>query len=101
MPVKLHPRPGKGRGPGTLLKGLRQPRFSAYLFKSIQLLQDLVGGGDDAGEGPEAALGDDQVGEPLGQVHVAYLQGACADAVELPRAQHCSRKYTLTSATYS
>src|SRR3954471_14032647 len=40
------------------------------------VLQDLVRRGDDAGVRLEAALGDDQVRELLGQVDVAHLERA-------------------------
>lgn len=45
-----------------------------------ELLQDLIRGGDDAGVGLEAALGDDQVGEFLGQVHVRHFQRSTGEA---------------------
>src|SRR3954469_23356444 len=41
-----------------------------------QVLQDLVGGGDHAAVGLEAALGDDEAGELLGEVDVGHLQSA-------------------------
>src|SRR6185503_13906407 len=39
-----------------------------------EVLQQLVGGGDDAAVRLEAALGDDQAGELLGEVDVGHLQ---------------------------
>src|SRR5690606_33554131 len=39
-------------------------------------LEHLVGSGDDAGVALEAALGDDQPGELLGEVDVRHLEGA-------------------------
>ena len=44
-----------------------------------ELLEDLVGGGDDARAGLEAALGEDQVGELAGQVDVRHLDRAGDD----------------------
>lgn len=61
---------------------------SAVLALQVhQFLQDLVGGGDDAGVGLEAALGDDQVGELLGQVHVRHFQGPGGDGSEASRSR--------------
>src|SRR3712207_8659734 len=64
----------------------RPPRSTLFpyttLFRSPsalevhQVLQHLVGAGDDAAVGLEAALGDDQPGELLGQVDVGHLQRA-------------------------
>src|SRR3954470_6038705 len=47
-----------------------------------ELLEDLVARGDDAAVGLEATLGDDQVGELLGQVDVRHLQRAAGDQAE-------------------
>ena len=41
-----------------------------------ELLQHLVGGGDDAGVGLETTLGDDQVGELLREIDVRHLESA-------------------------
>src|SRR3954471_4714524 len=65
--------------------GARRRRAPAGLVLALQvgeLLQHLVGGGDDARVGLEAALGDDQVRELLGEVDVAHLESAGDDAAE-------------------
>src|SRR2546423_8323492 len=54
--------------------GPARPRGSGVVLEGDQVLEDLVGGGDHAGVGLEATLGDDQVGELLGEVHVRHLQ---------------------------
>src|SRR3954468_12992535 len=54
---------GVGRGPSSALE-------------VDQVLEDLVGARDHAAVGLEAALGDDQPGELLGEVDVGHLQRA-------------------------
>src|SRR3954449_5012858 len=54
---------GVGRGPSSALE-------------VDQVLEDLVGARDHAAVGLEAALGDDQPGELLGEVDVGHLQSA-------------------------
>src|SRR5262249_48815675 len=49
-------------------------RQGASALHVHEVLEDLVGGGDDTAVRLEAALGDDEVGELLREVHVAHLQ---------------------------
>ena len=65
IPRKAPDRPGRG------------PSAEEQLALEVgELLQHLVGGGDDAGVGLETALGDDQVGELLREIDVRHLESA-------------------------
>ena len=81
LPLKRHM-----KRPRTVTAGALQPCSAVLALEVHQLLQDLVRGGDDAGVGLEAALGDDPVGELLGQVHVGHFQGPWRDGTEVFRA---------------
>jgi hypothetical protein len=54
--------------------GRRYSRQRRLVLHLVQVLQDLVGGRDDAGVGLEAALRDDQVGELLREVDVRHFE---------------------------
>ena len=54
-----------------------------------EVLEDLVGGGDHARVRLEPALGDDQVGELLGEVDVAHLERAAEDRADAAGARAC------------
>ncbi len=65
IPRKAPDRPGRG------------PSAEERLALEVgELLQHLVGGGDDAGVGLETTLGDDQVGELLREIDVRHLESA-------------------------
>src|SRR6476646_10268816 len=66
-----------GRGAGELR--VRGAAAASSALDVDQVLQDLVGGGDDPRVRLEAALGDDQVGELLRQVDVRHLQDAARE----------------------
>src|SRR5688572_2811456 len=59
-----------------------------------QVLQDLVGAGDDTAVGLEAALGDDQPGELVGQVDVGHLQRAGHEGAAATAAGLADRRLT-------
>src|SRR3954452_24851515 len=66
-------RRGPVPGPARAREGRRGRGLSSAL-EVDQVLEDLVGAGDHAAVGLEAALGDDQPGELLGEVDVRHLQ---------------------------
>src|SRR4051794_9676053 len=71
------PRWGESRGEGSPPPSKSSPPPSKDLALELhQVAEDLVRAGDDPGVGLEAALGDDQVGELLGQVDVRHLERA-------------------------
>ena len=63
MPPLRVQRRSRGAVPGGVPR--RATPSEGLLLQLDELLQHLVGGGDDAGVRLEAALGDDQVGELL------------------------------------
>src|SRR5918997_3714421 len=67
------PHHSQARG-GPLRRGHGRGEVLRSALEVDQVLQHLVGAGDDAAVGLETALGDDQPGELLGQVDVGHLQ---------------------------
>src|SRR4051794_32426789 len=84
-------RRGPVPGPARACEG-RGGRGPSSALEVDQVLEDLVGAGDHAAVGLEAALGDDQPGELLGEVDVGHLQRAGVEHAATTRtglADHC------------